>query len=112
MDGSSALSGWGVFALVLPLLGILLMAMFGIDEHVFTSRRHPRVRRSFCEVTGNGESFLSDPDGQPWQTPPVRQIEATLIPAGRPRRKVKPDPARACVIPLYIYDKNKLSNIK
>ena len=105
MDGNPALPGWCVFVLVLPLLGILLMAMFGIDERVFTPRRHPRMRRSFCEVSGNGESFLSDPDGKPWKNRPARQIEATLIPVCRPRARSSPNRTRTRVVPLYITDK-------
>ena len=84
MGGSPVLVGWDTFILAVPVIGILVMAMFGLDERLFTPRRNPGTRRFFCEVSGKGSSFLSDPDGKPWRKGVVRQIEAKLIRADRP----------------------------
>jgi len=75
--GSSFWPAWDTLVLAVPLLAILALAMFGLDERFAShgARRHPR---SFCEVEGDGR-FLSDPDGKPWRKYPERQIEARII---------------------------------
>jgi len=79
MGASPVLAGWDTLMLAVPVIGVLVMAMFGLDERLFTPRRNLRSRRFFCEVGANGGSFLSDPDGKPWRTGVVRPIEAKLI---------------------------------
>ncbi len=74
MGGSPVLVGWDTFILAVPVIGILVMAMFGLDERLFTPRRNPGTRRFFCEVSGKGSSFLSDPDGKPWRKGVVRPL--------------------------------------
>jgi len=76
MGGSPVLPAWDTLILAIPFLGMLGMAMFGLDERVATSKTLPRTRRFFCEVEGKGRKFISDPDGKPWQKGAVRQIEA------------------------------------
>lgn len=110
MDGNPVLPGWDTFTLVVPVIGILVMAMFGLDEHLFTPRRSLGRRRFFCEVGANGGSFLSDPDGKPWRSGAVRPIEAELIRVDAygheellPGRS--PDRGGAAVLRGYIVDK-------
>ena len=78
MGGSPVLPGWEAFMLALPMIGILVWTIFRLDERFATSRRTLGARRFFCEVEGKGRSFISDPDGRPWQKGAVRQIEAKL----------------------------------
>lgn len=103
MDASPVLPGWGVFMLALPVIGILVFAMFGVDERLFTPRRNSGTRRFFCEVGGNGESFLSDPDGRAWKKKPIRRIDATLIRVDR-AGCITPDRANASVISGYMIE--------
>ena len=78
MSASPVLSAWDVFLLAIPFLAFLGMAMFGLDERLANPKTKPRTRRFFCEVEGKGKSFLSDPDGKPWQKGRVIQIEARI----------------------------------
>jgi hypothetical protein len=84
MGGSPFLAGWEPFFLALPVIGILVLTMFGLEQRFATPRRTPGTRRFFCEVDGKGRAFLSDPDGRPWQKGAVRQIEARLNRTDRP----------------------------
>ena len=110
MDGSPVLPVWGVFMLAVPLIGFLVMVIFGVDECLFTPKRNPGRRRFFCEVGGNGGSFVSDPDGTAWQKGPVRQVEGRLIRVDDPGRDgllpgATPDRASASFIRGYIIEK-------
>jgi len=110
MGASPVLPGWDTLVLAVPVIGILVIAMFGQDGHLFTPRRNPGRRRFFCEVGANGGSFLSDPDGTPWRTGAIRPIEAKLIRVDKPRcEDLLPgsdaDESGAVVINGYIVDK-------
>ncbi len=82
MGGCPVLPTWDTFVLVIPFLGILGMAMFGLDERFASPKTRPAARRSFCEVGEHGRSFLCDPDGKPWQKCSPRQIEVILTSNG------------------------------
>jgi hypothetical protein len=61
------LSGRDTLLLCLPLLAILLVGFFRLDE-LFAASHRPRQRH--CPVSGldvNGEQILSDPDGTRWK---------------------------------------------
>lgn len=72
--GGGYLPEWDTWALAIPFLVILGMALCGLDERLASSRRKPRADRSFCGVDRQGRSFLSDPDGSPWMKK-AQQIE-------------------------------------
>jgi hypothetical protein len=104
MDANPIFPGWGLFMLALPVIGILVFAVFGVDERLFTPTRNPARRRFFCEVGGNNGPFLSDPDGRAWHKEPIRRIDATLIRADRADSDAIPNRANASVIRGYIID--------
>jgi len=79
MGGAPVLPGWDTFVLALPIVGLLGMMMFGLDEQCASPQRRRGARRSFCEVGGKGPAVLTDPDGRIWQGGGVIQIEARLI---------------------------------
>jgi hypothetical protein len=74
MGGS--LPAWDTFVLALPFLGVLVMAMFGLDERLGSPKLTTKRSRNFCEVDAKGGAMLSDPDGTLWQAGPIRPIEA------------------------------------
>jgi len=76
MGASPVLPTWDTFLFAIPFLGLLGIYIFGLDERMAAPKTRPRTRRFFCEPVGKGRSFLSDPDGKPWQKGAVRQIEA------------------------------------
>jgi len=80
MGANPILSAWDTFILIIPFFGFLGMAMFRLDGWLARSKSRPGKRRLFCEVGGEGRSFLCDPDGKPWQKGAVRQIEARFAP--------------------------------
>src|SRR5205823_1752471 len=98
------------FVLAIPFLGVLAMAMFGLDERFAAPKTKPTSRRSFCEVGGTSGSYLSDPDGTPWQNVGIRQIEARLTPAaggGRLQRGTRSGGSlhELAALPSYITEK-------
>jgi hypothetical protein len=91
MGGAPVLPGWDTFVLALPIVGLLGMMMFGLDEQCANPQRRHGARRSFCEVGGKGPAILTDPDGRIWQGGGVIQIEARLIrTAGEEGRSGRP----------------------
>jgi len=78
MGWSPVLPGWEAFILAFPMIGILVLTIFRLDERFATHKRSLGTRRFFCEVEGKGSTFVSDPDGRPWQKGAVRQIEAKI----------------------------------
>jgi hypothetical protein len=75
MGASPVLPVWDTFILTIPFLGILGMAMFGLDERLATPKSRSGPRRFFCEVERKGGPFACDPDGNPWKAGGVVQIE-------------------------------------
>jgi hypothetical protein len=99
MGGAPVLPGWDIVVLAVPILSLLGMMMFGLDERCASPQRRRGTRRSFCEV-GNGPALLSDPDGRLWQGGGVIQIEARLIRGVRSGR-VEGTPGRQAVSPHF-----------
>ncbi len=62
-------SGWGNFLVAIPLVGILLMALFRLDEIIAAPRHDRPVHRPTGGCDENGNPLLSDPDGRPWSVP-------------------------------------------
>jgi hypothetical protein len=97
MGGNSVLPAWDTFVLAIPFLGMLALAMFRLDERFAAPKARTGTRRHFCEVQGDGRSFLSDPDGKPWQKGSTCQVHGPLSaplcasahqdPCGRPHNQ-------------------------
>lgn len=63
---ATALSGWDTALLIVPAIGLTVLAMFGLDERLATARDNPRHRsRGFCELSPDGTILVLDPDGRP-----------------------------------------------
>jgi hypothetical protein len=84
MGSGAVLPVWDTLVLVSPFVGILGMAMLGLDERLATPKNSSKRRRFFCEVDRKGQSSLSDPDGRLWQKK-GREIEGRFTPEGTPR---------------------------
>jgi hypothetical protein len=67
------LSGWETFLLMAPFVGLLVLAVFGLDGEAVRHRRSSRGRRTFCEVQPGSGGVLRDPDGQIWNPDVHRQ---------------------------------------
>lgn len=59
-------SGWQSCLVGIPLVGMLMISFFRLDE-VFTSKKKPvgRRQRPASGFDAEGEPILSDPDGRP-----------------------------------------------
>jgi hypothetical protein len=86
MGGSPVLPGWDTVMLAVPILALLAMVMFGLDELCASPRKREGKSRSFCGVDGRGRAVLSDPDGRPWRKKRVVTIEAKLFAVDGPQR--------------------------
>ena len=78
MHLSTLFPSFDILVLTAPFLGILALAMLGLDERIATPRQGPGTRRAFCGVDREGRPILSDPDGKPWRHSRISQIEAKL----------------------------------
>ena len=65
--GDILLPGLDTLLLVVPILAILAVWIFGLDERIAKPGHTPKTRRSFCALDRDGASSLSDPDGKPWR---------------------------------------------
>ncbi len=59
-------SGLESFLVAIPFLGLLMVALFRLDEIIATPKRAKAVKRRVCGRDENGRLLLSDPDGRPW----------------------------------------------
>jgi hypothetical protein len=80
MGSADFVSGWDTTILMVPFLGILVLYMFHLDSRFAAPKRAPKSRRFFCGVDPQDQPNMTDPDGQPWRSQSVRQIEAKLTP--------------------------------
>ena len=87
MGGGTVLPTADMFLLAVLFLGILALAMFGLDEGLAKPKRRQPAARFFCEVDGKGSTLECDPDGTPWRKAPASQVEGRLIRMGRPGRE-------------------------
>ena len=65
--GDILLPGLDTLLLVVPILAILAVWMFGLDERIAKPGHTPKTRRSFCGLDPNGSPSFSDPDGKQWR---------------------------------------------
>jgi hypothetical protein len=67
MDQHASKAGWDVFLFGVPLLVLLFVGFFRLDE-VFTSRKKqtPPTGLPPSADQKNQEAWRSDPDGRPW----------------------------------------------
>jgi hypothetical protein len=63
-------SGLANFLVAVPFVGLLMAALFRLDEIIATPKRARAVKRRVCGRDENGRLLLSDPDGRPWDAPP------------------------------------------
>ena len=59
-------SVWENLLVAVPFVGILLVALFRLDQIIAAPRRRKPVRRPASGTDENGRLLLSDPDGRPW----------------------------------------------
>ena len=63
MQGIALQSGWETFLLAAPIVGMILVGVFRLDEIATNKGRHqPRLPGN----DENGHVLMSDPDGTPW----------------------------------------------
>lgn len=64
MQGIALQSGWETFLLAAPVVGLVIVAVFRLDEIATNPGRgqHPRLPGN----DENGRVLMSDPDGRPW----------------------------------------------
>lgn len=67
-------SGWDTILLGGPLVAMLLVRFFGLDEVLFAPKRRTQARAHISRTDPWNQPPPSDPDGRPW-------------PARRPRRR-------------------------
>lgn len=58
-------SNWDIFLYAGPLVALLLMSVFRLEEY-FAAPKPARPRRPVSGMDSRGEPMLSDPDGRPW----------------------------------------------
>jgi len=66
-------SGWETVLIAVPLIGILLIGIFRLDELFATPKQRPKPQRPASGMDKDGQPLLSDPDGRPWRTPRGRK---------------------------------------
>ena len=60
-------SGWDTFLYALPVLLMLFVGVFRLDELFVTPRQGPRRQRPATGTDENGRQVLCDPDGRPFR---------------------------------------------
>jgi hypothetical protein len=62
-------SGWETLVIGVPLIGMLLIAFFRLDERFATSKPKLARERRVCGQDEDGEAIMTDPDGRRWSKP-------------------------------------------
>jgi hypothetical protein len=70
MNETVVTSGWQAILLAIPLISLLGMSVFRIDELAAASRKSNENHRGFCTLDANGEPLLLDPDGRACEAKP------------------------------------------
>ena len=78
MHFATFLSTWDTLLIMVPLVGMMALGMFGMDERLASPRTHVPRRHKFCGLDEDGQPFLSDPDGRPSRRPEGRKWPITL----------------------------------
>ena len=60
-------SGWDTFLYAVPVLLMLFVGVFRLDELFVTSRQGSRRHRLATGTDENGQPMLCDPDGRPFR---------------------------------------------
>lgn len=66
-------SGWDTLLIGVPLIGMLVIAFFRLDEKIVTTKVKLVCERPACGEDENGEAIVTDPDGRRWGKPSRRQ---------------------------------------
>jgi hypothetical protein len=67
MNETIVTSGWEAILLAIPLIGILGMSLFRIDELMTAPKGGVENHRGFCTLDADGEPLLFDPDGRAFE---------------------------------------------
>jgi hypothetical protein len=59
-------SGWDTFLYAVPVLFMLVVGVFRLDELLAAPRQRPRRPRPLSGNDENGRQILCDPDGRPF----------------------------------------------
>ena len=59
-------SGWETFLYGVPVIFMLVVGVFRLDELIAAPKRGPRAQRLAVSVDENGKQMLCDPDGRPF----------------------------------------------
>jgi hypothetical protein len=70
MNDTVVTSGWEAILLAIPLIGILGMSLFRIDEFMSAPKGSVENHRGFCTLDADGEPLLFDPDGRAFKAKP------------------------------------------
>jgi len=65
--------GWDTLLFAVPLLSMLLLGFFRLDEVVATPKRPAVHRRIECGQDEEGRAILTDPDRRRWDRPRPRK---------------------------------------
>lgn len=57
-------SGWDTAIIMVPFIGMMALAMFGLDEKLAAPKRPKRSKRGFSHLDRRGSPFVFDPDGE------------------------------------------------
>ena len=60
-------SGWETALVAVPFIGLLFLAVFGMDAVIGSSKRTGKQRRPASRRDEDGMGFYSDPDGRRWK---------------------------------------------
>jgi hypothetical protein len=68
MTANGAFSNRDTLLLTAPLLILMFLGIFRLDQRLATPKTSRRARRDACGVDANGREILCDPDGRPIPT--------------------------------------------
>jgi len=60
-------SGWETALVAIPFIGVLFLAVFGLDAVIGKSKKKGEHRRPASGQDQNGAGYYSDPDGKRWK---------------------------------------------
>jgi hypothetical protein len=86
MNETLVTSGWQAILLAIPLICILGMTLFRMEELMTAHKGGVENHRGFCALDADGEPLLFDPDGRAFEAKP----------------KIKPGNAAIVVHPLPV----------
>lgn len=57
-------SGWDTAIVMAPFAALMVLSIFGLDDRLARRSRTIPPRRMFCQVDGQGDPLVRDPDGR------------------------------------------------